>query len=191
MSTNRPRQVNIRKTADGIALVNLTSGGAWVFQYFPTSVETEDRVNWETQNVTIGVKPLTYENTEPQHIEIPEVWLDGSDLNEPLNDEIESLRSLMRETTEGMPPRLLLIIGDYQPVVILESLHVKRQFFDRAGNVLRALVSMSFIEFERKKLREQVSSAVRLGSIFDPLNPPSQRADTATGGGRRVFGPQP
>jgi hypothetical protein len=132
--------------AKPIALVNLDTGQAWAFQFFPKSLGIEDRANWEAADVTMGTRPLMYANREPQRISIDEVWLDSSDAGVSLTEEIEGLRSLMKETNQRTPPALRLICGDWQQRVVLEEMKVEEQLFDRSGNPLRARISLSFIE---------------------------------------------
>lgn len=142
----------MRKVADYIALVNLNSGGAWVFQFFPSSISTDDRANWEAANISTGTKPLIYANREAQRIEINDVWLDSSETDESLKQDIEGLRDLMKQSSGGTPPPLLsFICGDWQQKVVLESLRTERQLFDRQGRTIRARVSLTLIEVARNE----------------------------------------
>lgn len=144
-------------SADGIALIDLFGSGVWVFQFFPTGWETEDRANWEPQNVSIGTKPLFYSNRDPQRITINDVLLD-SEAGESISSDIKELHALMKETDRGTPPPLLFICGDMQQRVVLEELRVEAQQFDRDANLLRARVSMTLLEIQR--VRERVTSTI-------------------------------
>jgi hypothetical protein len=144
-------------SADGIALIDLYSSNAWVFQFFPPGISTEDRANWEPQNVTIGTRPLFYSNREPQRITISDVLL-NSDSEESITKDIEELRALMKETDRGSPPPLLFICGDWQERVVLEELRIEKQFFDPQANLLRARVSLTLLELQR--VRERVTTKI-------------------------------
>ncbi|OLE54593.1 MAG: hypothetical protein AUG51_07355 [Acidobacteria bacterium 13_1_20CM_3_53_8] len=135
--------------ADGIALINTETGDAWVFQFFPSQLSSDDQANWTPQDVSVGTKPLIYSNRDPQRIEIPEVLLDSTDTGKSLTEEIEQLRSLMRETINHTPPLLYLICGDWQQRVVMERLRVERKLFNSDGQPIRAYLNMSFIEFRQ------------------------------------------
>jgi hypothetical protein len=134
---------------DGIALVNLETGEVWEFHFFPQGISSEDATNWEPQDVSTGTKPIMYSSTDPQRIEIQDVYLDGSDDNTSVSGDVESLRALMREGTNNVPPALRFVCGDWQQTVVLEKLRVERGLFNIAGNTLRAKCSLSFIEQKR------------------------------------------
>src|SRR5436309_843824 len=93
-------------------LVNLddpTGAGDFIFYRFPRSIETQDRANYEQLDVAGFLKPLSFANTEPQVIEIPEAWLDQSDVGESVLPDVERLRALMRRAEgEDAPPALML-----------------------------------------------------------------------------------
>jgi hypothetical protein len=153
--------------ADGLALINLETGDAWVFQFFPERITSSDRANWEPQDVTLGTKPLMYGNRDPRRITMNNVLLDSTDTGESLTKEIEELRELMSETDQGVPPILRLICGDSQQRVVLEELGVETEMSDPNGLPLRARLSLSFLEH---KLTERVTSrVVEPGDGFDPI----------------------
>ncbi len=132
----------------GLALINLTNQGAFTFQFFPATVSTTDRANWEPQSTTIGVKPLFYANREPRSIEFPEVFLDNTDTNESLSGEISDLRALFEETADGTPPPLLAAWGDRHERCVLQELSIEEIFFNNDGHPTRARVKMTLIQIQ-------------------------------------------
>lgn len=127
----------------GMALINLDGGGNFVFQFFPATVSTTDRANWEPQDTTIGVKPLFYANREPRSIEFPELYLDTTTTNASLTPQIKALQSLFEETANGTPPKLLAAWGDRHERCVLQELTVEEIFFHREGHPIRARIRMT------------------------------------------------
>ena len=64
-----------------LVLIDLNSQASFEFQYFPNEVKSVDRSNWEAQEVTIGTKPLFYQNREPQVLTFSELYFDTIDGN--------------------------------------------------------------------------------------------------------------
>lgn len=132
----------------GLILINLENQGAFVFQFFPSSVNTTDRANWNAQETTVGVKPLFYANREPRRIDFPELYLDNTDTNESLTERIKELRMLMEETEKGTPPALLAAWGDRNERCVLEELSIEEKFFNPAGEPIRVLIKMGLLQLQ-------------------------------------------
>lgn len=138
----------------GLALINLESGdAAFVFQYFPQSAQTSDRANWEAQDVTVGVKPLFYANREPRRLDFPELWLDNTETNESLTDDLKRLRALFEETeNKGTPPALLAVWGDRNERCVLEELDIEEVLFSTPdGYPIRAKVRISLTQIQPER----------------------------------------
>lgn len=131
-------------------LVNLSSkrNESFTFVNFPGSTSTEDQANWESQNTTIGVKPLQYANREPQRIEANDLYFDKSATNESITPDLERLRALQRETEQGVPSPLLLVVGDWQKRVVLQTVRVESDYFREDGAPLRAKISLTMVELQ-------------------------------------------
>ncbi|MGA9774008.1 MAG: hypothetical protein WBV94_33565 [Blastocatellia bacterium] len=131
-------------------LVNLCGGGAFIFDWFPTSdgIELNRRANWPEQETTIGTKPLFYMNRDPRRLEIREVWLDRSDTNESITPLMNALLALQDEICEGTPPPLLALWGDRQERVILEEIRFEEKLHHQNGNPIRARASLSLKEIQ-------------------------------------------
>lgn len=132
----------------GLALINLESSGAFTFQFFPATVSTTDRANWEAQNTTIGVKPLFYANREPRSIDFPELYWDNTETNESLTGQINELRSLLDETAKGTPPPLLAAWGDRHERCVLAELNIEEIFFNRDGHPIRARIKLTLTQIQ-------------------------------------------
>jgi hypothetical protein len=152
---------------NGLAIINLATGDAWVFQFFPERISSNDRTNWEPQDVTKGMKPLMYANRDPQRITMTNVLLDSTDTGKSLTKEIEELRLLMSETDQGAPPTLRLICGDSQQRVVLEELGVEKEMCDRTGKPLRARLSLTFVE--HKPIERVTTRFVEPDDGFNPI----------------------
>lgn len=135
--------------ARSLRLINLVSSGQVVFRYFPVQIDSEDRANWEAQDVLTGTKPLLYSNNEPQRIRVDELWLDKTDLKQSITPEIEQLRRMMKPV-QGASPPLLLLFGDFAQRVVLEEMKVERQRFTREGVPTRARVSLTFMQIQEE-----------------------------------------
>jgi hypothetical protein len=138
--------------------------------FFPTKIVHAQRANWEAQNVSIGVKPLMYANREPLRIEVEDLLFDSSGTNESLRPQMNALKALQAETDLGTPPPLLIICGDFQESVVLEELNIVEDSFHPDGRLLRARVSMVFIQLQQQ--REKVTVTIKEPSeedTFDPL----------------------
>lgn len=132
----------------GLALINLDGGDSFTFQFFPASVSTTDKANWEAQNTTTGVKPLFYANREPRSIEFPELYFDATDTNESLSGDIKALRALFEETAKGTPPALLAAWGDRNERCVLTELGIEEIFFNRSGHPIRCRIRMSLTQIQ-------------------------------------------
>jgi hypothetical protein len=184
----------VSRAVQDLQLINLddpSGAGDFLFHFFPTSIETKDRANYEALDVAGFVKPISYSNTEPQAIEFPEVWLDTTDADEGYVDQafsvlpdIERLRALMRRpVTAGgeladAPPRLMLIVGDWTPTVVLVEMRADRKRFSRQNIQNRAILSLTFWEVRDApgRTRQPQASPARLA----PLTPADSRAVTGT-----------
>ena len=144
----------------GMALINLENQGAFVFQFFPANLRTQDRANWQPQETTVGVKPLLYGNREPRRIEVPELYLDNTDTNESLTEQIKELRGLMEETDKGTPPALLAVWGDRNERCVLEELSIEEQFFNADGEPTRVRINLGLIQLQPEFSE---STGVRVG----------------------------
>ncbi len=163
-----------------LTLMNLDGEGDFVFSPFPSSIETSARVNWQPQDVTIGVKPLFYANREPRQIRFGDLWLDNTETGDSITPDIEQLYELMQETEKGRPPTLLAAWGDRQERCVLEEMTVEEQFFLGDGTPIRARVSITLLQFQEEQARPA----------------PNRKASTDTTpsgqvAGGNVFGPQP
>lgn len=153
-----------------IELVNLddpTGRGDFILRRFPRSIETHDKANWDALDVAGFVKPLTYLNTEPQTIEIPEAWIDKSDWDISVLSDIETLRSYMRRGAAGAtpstpaalrdePPTLQLIIGDWTPAVVLVEMRAERTRFTGENVQTRAKLSLTFMVVQDSTARRPI-----------------------------------
>lgn len=137
-----------------------SGAGDFEFRRFPRQIDTRDQANFEKHDVASFVKPLSYANTEPQVIEIPEAWLDDSDVGASVLPDIERLRALMRRA-EGRtaPPTLLLICGEWEATVVLTEMRAERTRFTAENRQTRARLSLTFME-----VRETVAAAAPPGS---------------------------
>lgn len=132
--------------ADNLAIINLETSDAFVFQFFHAQEDSEHQANWEPQGTGRGTKPLMYANQEPDVTGPIEFWFDGSDNGQSVEQDIKELRALMQETETGVPPALRYIRGREQQRVVLQRMHVERQMFNRRGEAIRAKVSLTFME---------------------------------------------
>ncbi len=137
----------------GLALINLESGdAAFVFEFFPSSVQTSDRANWEAQETTTGVKPLFYANRDPRKLDFNELWLDSTDTNESLTPDLKRLRALLEETEKGTPPALLAAWGDRHERCVLQELDIEEMFFSTPdGYPLRAKIRMNLTQLQPER----------------------------------------
>jgi phage protein U len=152
-------------------LMNLESQGQIDFRYFPPSIATNRRANWEAQPVIRGTQPLQWSNRDPVRISINDLYLDKADINASIKPEIEELHALMNETERGTPPALLAMWGDEELHCVLEEIDIDRQMFMPTGEPLRARVSLRLIELQQP--REHTSSVVR-DSDEDEVPPDGQ-----------------
>jgi len=132
-------------------LINLEGGDSFVFQFFPTDIDTTRRANWEPQDTTIGTKPIFYGNRDPKRISVPQLWLDGSDTNESVTPDILALFALQNEVApRGRPPALLAAWGDRQERCVLEEVVIGEKFFaEVGGHPIRATVSLQLLELQQ------------------------------------------
>lgn len=145
----------------GLALINLENGdAAFVFQFFPTTVSTTDRANWNAQETTIGIKPLFYANREPRQIAFDELYLDNTDTNLSLTEDLKRLKNLFEETEKGTPPALLAIWGDRRERCVLEELSIEEKYFNTDGEPIRAQIRMSLIQLQPDSTE---TTGVRIG----------------------------
>lgn len=139
----------MRMHADKFVLINLEGLDSFVFDLFPQEVERNDRANWPSQDVTVGMKPIFYANREPGRISVPEVYLDGSRTNTPINEEIDALTALKDEIALlGRPPALLVQYGSRQHRCVMEEVTVTEEFFSADGEPLRARVRLQLLELQ-------------------------------------------
>src|SRR5205085_1654709 len=132
-------------------LTNLEGAGHFIFQRFPSAIETTGRVNWQPQDITIGIKPVFYANREPRQTRIDDLWLDNTEstnLSQSITDQIEALYALMGEAEKGRPPVLLATWGDRQERCVLQDLTINEQMFDADGTPIRARASITLIQFQ-------------------------------------------
>lgn len=132
----------------GLALINLEDQGAFTFQYFPNSLRTQNRANWNAQDTTIGIKPLYYANREPRRIEFPELYFDNTDTNESLTETIKELQALMEETDKGTPPALLAAWGDRHERCVLEELAIEEKLFNPSGEPILIVCRLSLLQLQ-------------------------------------------
>lgn len=150
------------RAVQDLLLINLSDpsgAGDFLFHFFPASISTHDKANYDVLEVGGYVKPFAYSNTEPQVIEFPEVWLDTSDADGGYVDQafsvlpdIERLRALMRrpagqgDELADAPPLLKLICGDWRPTVVLVEMRADRKRFSSQNVQNRAVLSLTFWE---------------------------------------------
>ena len=145
----------------GLILINLETGdAAFVFQFFPDTVSGSDRANWQPQEVTIGVKPLFYANREPRRTDFPELYLDNTETNQSLTGDIKRLRSLMEETANGTPPRLIAGWGDRSEQCVLEELNIEEIFFNDGGDPIRVRIRLGLLQVQGEGESTSVSIGV-------------------------------
>jgi hypothetical protein len=129
----------------------------FVFDFFPSKIQSTDRANWEAQDTTIGVKPLFYGNREPRKLSVTELVLDATDtIGDSITPQINALRNLQVETRNGTPPALLAVWGDEQLRCVLEEVQIERQFFDKRGMPTRAQVSLQLVELQEEGAATQI-----------------------------------
>lgn len=133
------------------SLVNLSGGGALEFTLFPQRIGISNRANWSGQDVTTGVKPLFYANREPSRVRIDELYLDRTDENVSLSDDLDLLYALQEETKDGTPAALLAVWGDRQARVVLEELNVDLTYFTPDGSPSRARISLTLMQVLEEK----------------------------------------
>ncbi len=135
----------------GMILINLEGGESFIFEFFPVTVSTTDRANWEAQETTIGVKPLFYANREPRKTDFPELYLDKTITNESLTPTLAALKELFVETGNGTPPALLAVWGDRSERCVLEELTIEEIFFSsREGYPIRARIKLTLTQLQQK-----------------------------------------
>lgn len=162
-------------------LIDSAGRGNITFQYFPTSIQTTGRANWEPQDTLGGTKPILYANREPRSITIDDLWLDKTDSGESIEPEIEELMSLLvEEPGTGTPPPLLALWGDRLAHVVLEDVRVEETFFNFEGNPIRAHIGITLLEI--RGLEESITVKFVDNADFSDMEQNSQRP---------VFGPQP
>ena len=136
--------------AGSFQLIDLSSNIAFTFQFFPEKIRANVRANWEPQNTTVGVKPLFYGNTEPQKISVEELYLDNTDTNRSLKDDILDLGSLIKEVDDlGSPPPLLAIWGDSKFRCVLTDVTIEGIMYNDEGNCIRARISIELTQLQR------------------------------------------
>ena len=148
--TQRPTPTGVLSTPFGnLVLANLEGDDTIVFQYFPSSIDSEARANWQSQDVSVGMKPLFYENREPRQVKIDDLWLDKTGINDSITPDIKALYALMEVLQKkGRPPVLLLAWGDQQQRCVLESVSISDVYAMGDGTPMRARVSITLIEFK-------------------------------------------
>jgi hypothetical protein len=130
-------------------LIDLSSNISFTFQYFPETVTTSDRANWEAQNLTTGHKPLFYSNREPMQISVENLVLDNADTGRSLRLDLEDLRTLMEEVDgQGAPPPLLAIWGDHKERCVLQDLTIEEEMFNDDGACIRARIAIQLTELQ-------------------------------------------
>ena len=119
------------------------------FSFFPTSIETNARANWQAQDTTVGTKPIFYANREPRRLTVNNLMLEGSEGNASVATHIALLFSLMDEVpNQGRPPFLLAVWGETSVRCVLEDVTVTEEFFRADGEPIRARVSLSLLQFQ-------------------------------------------
>jgi Contractile injection system tube protein len=119
------------------------------FDFFPEKISTTDRINWNPQDTTTGVKPLFYANREPRKLQFDKLVLDSTDTGESLAEKILQLRKLYEQTKLGVPTKLVIGWGlGRAETVVLEELTIDETFFSTDEEPLRAEVRTSFIEVQ-------------------------------------------
>ena len=155
-------------TAGKFVLISLETPDSFIFHFFPKEIQSTDRANWESQDISIGTKPLFYSSTEPRKISVPELMLDSTrEVGTDIGDQIDRLRKLKQETKNSAPPALLAIWGDRQQRCVMEEVMIAETFFTPAGDPVRARVSLQLVELQEQ--REVVTSTVNPIEDFNPL----------------------
>jgi hypothetical protein len=130
-------------------LIDLTSNASFTFRYFPVTVRTEDRVNWEPQDLASGRKPLFYANRDGMSISVPELYLDGTDTDRNIKPDLDDLRLLMEEIDgTGMPPPLMAIWGAHKERCVMSGCTIEENMFNHDGEVTRAKISLELMELQ-------------------------------------------
>lgn len=165
------------RAVQDLQLINLSDpsgAGDFLFHFFPASISSQDKANYDSLEVGGYVKPFAYANTEAQVIEFPEVWLDTSDADGGYVDQafsvlpdIERLRALMRRPERpggelaDAPPLLKLIVGDWAPTVVLVEMRADRKRFSSQNIQNRAVLSLTFWEVRDPATRPSASPGSR------------------------------
>lgn len=142
----------------------------FVFSYFPTTIETSARANWQAQDTTISMKPLFYANREPRRIRIDNLLLDSSQEEDgTIETEIRGLYRLLDEVQgQGKPPLLLAQWGERTERCVLEDVTVVETLFRPDGVPIRASVSLTLLQFQDDDAPPSVSRREsRTGRISD------------------------
>lgn len=150
-------------------LIDLTSNIAFTFQYFPETVKITDRANWDSQNMTVGKKPLFYGNREPQQISVDDLYLDKTETDLSLKADLDDLRTLMDEVEgKGVPPALLALWGDQKLRCVLQDLSVDQIMFNDRGECTRARISIQLLELQ---LEGQAVTVTETSTYNEDINP--------------------
>ncbi|MBX6772797.1 MAG: hypothetical protein IRY83_13785 [Chloroflexi bacterium] len=142
-------------------LVNLTRASTIEFDRFPGRIQTRAQVNWDGQDVTIGMRPLFYANREPRELLVEDLWLDGTLRNASIQPQLAELEALADEGERGTPSVLLAQWGDEQYRCVLRSVELERVRFAPSGEPLRARVSLTLLEVGGEERPRVVAQRVR------------------------------
>jgi|CXWL01.1.fsa_nt_gi hypothetical protein len=136
--------------ADGVfQLIDLESDYAFEFQYFPETVSTSSRANWNEQDTTMGVRPLFYANADPKRVSVRDAILDSTETNTSLQPDFELLSYFHSELEQGgVPTAILAVWGDQQLRCVMTELNIEQIMFSQEGNCQRAKVSFELIELQ-------------------------------------------
>lgn len=132
-------------------LIDLNSGTAFLFQFFPNEIRTSESVNWNPQDLTSGVKPLFYANAEPRSVSINELHIDTTDTERSLRPDLDDLRSLKTESEgKGTPPPLLAIWGSNKLRCVLKDLSYEEIYFNDDGDPTRVKINLELLELQEE-----------------------------------------
>ena len=136
-------------TAGVFQLIDIKSNFAYEFPFFPENITITERANWNPQEVTQGVKPLFYANTEPTRISIREIYLDETQTGISLKPDLDLLRLFKTELEEGgPPPPMLAMWGDERLRCVMTDLLIEQILFDANGNCTRARLAIELLELQ-------------------------------------------
>lgn len=137
-----------------------TTGAVWRFQYAPQISYTRSSTFQEDKSWGTNVQPSHFNNTSGKSIQISGAILEGMTIGSTITGAVTALETLMSVVNpdnqlQVAPYAYRLIIGsrtlkepisDKHSPFIIESISVKEEMYDNAGELLMAKIDMSLKE---------------------------------------------